>query len=473
MKKLLSALCLALMLAGTYGYQQFSPILLGASGYSAKNICSGHFLSGFSGDQIVEQALLGASPLLANISFQIDENKKYVDASVLGLFNRRAILVDGIGCVLVSAGEEETQHRVLVKDAEPLDENTLWPKGRAKSETAEKYSELLDDAFAESSESGPRETKAVVVVHHGQIVAERYSEGVTEHTPLIGWSMTKSISSLLIGMLVKDGMLDIYQPAPVAEWQLDESDPRRAITLDQLLRMSSSLEFNETYDALSDVSEMLSNQSDAGRFAASKPLMAEPGEVWSYSSGTTNILSSIIRQTLGGGLQDYYDFTRDRLFNPLGIKSAVLEVDANGTFIGSSYGYASARDWARLGQFCLQNGNWQGEQLLPEDWITYSTTPTANNPSNDYGAQFWLNVQPEDRQRRRAWPLLPTDAFFFSGYQGQFVAVVPSSSLVVVRLGFTPRGNHGTQELIAGVIELLHQSDGADTAAGHSTLITQ
>ncbi len=455
MKKSVSIFCITLVLAGTYGYYQLAPVLQGASGYAAKNICSGHFLSEFSGDQIVDQALLGTSPLLGNISYQINEQEKRVDTSVMGFFNRRAILVDGIGCVLVSAGEQETQQRVDINDVQPLDENIVWPQGRAKSETAKKYSQLLDEAFSEPSHDKPRNTKAVVVVHNGRIIAERYDDGITEDTPLIGWSMTKSVTSLLTGMLVKDGLLDINQSAAVAEWQQAESDPRQAITLDQLLRMSSSLEFNETYDVLSDVSEMLSNQSDTGGFAASKPLIAKPGEVWSYSSGTTNIVSSIIRLTVGGDLQSYYDFTRDRLFNPLGIQSAVLEIDANGTFIGSSYGYASARDWARLGQFCLQNGNWQGEQLLPENWMTYSTTPTPNNPNNDYGAQFWLNVDPVDGQSQRSWPLLPTDAFFFSGYQGQVVAVVPSQDLVVVRLGFTPNGNHGTEQLIASVIELL------------------
>ena len=473
MKKSISVLCLVIGLAGTYGYYRMAPILQGASGYSAKNICSGHFLSEFSGEQIVEQALLGASPLLANISYQINKDEKRVDTSLLGFFKRRAIFVDGIGCVLVSAGEETTSHRVNVADIQPLDDDAAWPQGRAKSVMGQDYSHLLDEAFSESSKSQPRQTKAVVVVHNGRIVAERYAEGITQDTPLIGWSMTKSVSSLLIGLLVKDGVLDIYQPAAVAEWQQTESDPRRAITLDQLLRMSSSLEFNETYDVLSDVSEMLANQSDTGGFAASKPLIAEPGDVWAYSSGTTNIVSSVIRQTLGGDLQDYYDFTRDRLFNPLGIRSAVLEVDASGTFIGSSYGYASARDWARLGQFCLQNGNWLGEQLLPVNWITYSTTPTPNNPGNDYGAQFWLNAEPTEGQRQRSWPLLPTDAFFFSGYQGQFVAVVPSRDLVVVRLGFTPQGNHGTEQLIAGVIELLSQSDGINTADVNLSLTTQ
>ncbi len=477
MKKTVSVLCLILAVVMTYGYYQLAPVLQGGSGYAAKNICSGHFLSGFSGEQIVEQALLGASPLLGRISYQVNEQEHSVDTSLMGFFKRKAILVDGIGCTLLAAGDEAVQHRVEVNPVQPLDVNTPWPQGRAPANTATAYAQLLDEAFLEpSAESAqgqqpiadqtsasaeerpvkqPRNTKAVVIVHHGQLVAERYADGVNPDTPLIGWSMTKSVTSLLTGMLVKDGLLDIDQPAAVAQWQQDETDPRRAITLDQLLRMSSSLEFDETYDVLSDVSEMLSNQPDAAAFAASKPLIAEPGAVWSYSSGTTNIVSSIIRQTLGGELQAYYNFTRERLFNPLGIRSAVLETDASGTFIGSSYGYASARDWARLGQFCLQNGRWQGQQLLPENWIAYSAAPTPSNPGNDYGAQFWLNVNPQDSNRQRPWPSLPEDAFFFSGYQGQFVAVIPSKDLVVVRLGFTPNGNHGTEQLIAGVIDLL------------------
>lgn len=165
--------------------------------------------------------------------------------------------------------------------------------------------------------------------------------------------------------------------------------------------------------------------------------------------------AGIIKRTVGGDFQDYFNFTQRRLFLPLGIHSATIETDDNGTFIGSSFMYASARDWARLGQFCLQGGQWQGEQLLPEDWLSYSTTPTHNNPRNNYGAHFWLNADPEDKQQERSWPSLPADTFSMNGYQGQRVVIVPSKDLVVVRLGFSAGKKRGIEQLVAGVIEVL------------------
>ena len=227
------------------------------------------------------------------------------------------------------------------------------------------------------------------------------------------------------------------------------------ITIDQLLRMSSGLEFDEEYALYSDVTRMLSVEADAAGFAASKPLVAEPGSVWSYSSGTSNILSGVIRWTVGGYLQEYYDFTQKRLFLPLGIHTATLETDNNGTFIGSSYMYASARDWARLGQFCLQDGRWNGKRLLPEGWMNYSTTPTPNNPRNNYGAHFWLNADPEDNNQRRTWPNLPADAYSMSGFQGQRVIIIPSRDLVVVRLGLSDGPNRGIEQLVSGIIDVI------------------
>ena len=221
--------------------------------------------------------------------------------------------------------------------------------------------------------------------------------------------MTKSVTNLLIGLLMNDGRLRLTQTAPVARWQKDFRDPRGDITVDQLLRMSSGLVFEEEYALFSDVSRMLTVEADAAGFAASKPLLAEPDSLWYYSSGTSNILSGIIRRTVGGDPKQYYDFAQQRLFNSLGIYTASIETDYNGTYIGSSFMYASAPDWARLGLFCLQNGRWQGQQLLPADWLQYSTSPTPTNPRNNYGAHFWLNADPSDGRRERTWPSLPAD----------------------------------------------------------------
>ena len=448
----LVSIVLIVLFSTTY---YFSPVLNAGSGFSAKNICSGHFLSGLSGQVIVEEALKPASDILANISFSIDEENRQVDTSLFGFFQRRAVYSEGMGCTLLSADHQELQRKVDVADFSKPNSDLVWPQGAAPAPENNELQPVLEQAFAEPDPVHERNTKAVVVIHKGQLVAEKYAPGIDASTPLIGWSMTKSVTNLLVGILVHDGRLTLEQVAPVPLWHLDADDPRGAITMDQLLRMSSGLVFDEEYGLYSDVTRMLSVEADADGFAASKSLLTEPDSLWAYSSGTSNIISGIIKRTVAGNFQDYFDFTQQRLFLPLGIHSAAIETDDNGTFIGSSFMYASARDWARLGQFCLQGGQWQGEQLLPEGWLSYSTTPTANNPLNNYGAHFWLNADPEDRQQKRSWPSLPADTFSMNGYQGQRVVIVPSKDLVVVRLGFSAGKKRGIEQLVAGVIEVL------------------
>jgi len=454
-KKLIIALGSIVLLGLIFGFYRFSPVLNAGSGFSAKNICSGHFLSGLSGQAIVDEALKPASEILANISFKIDEGNRLVDTSLFGFFQRRAVYSEGTGCTLLSADHQQLQRRVDVADIMKPDSALDWPQGAAPAQGNSELLPILEQAFTETDSEYERNTKAVVVIHKGRLVAEKYAPGIDANTPLIGWSMTKSVTNLLLGLLVQDGRLTLEQAAPVPSWYLDAADPRGAITMDQLLRMSSGLVFDEEYGLYSDVTRMLSVEGDAAGFAAAKPLLTEPDSLWAYSSGTSNIISGIIRRTVGGNFQDYFNFSQQRLFLPLGIHSAAIETDDNGTFIGSSFMYASARDWARLGQFCLQGGQWQGAQLLPEDWLSYSTTPTPNNPLNNYGAHFWLNADPQDQQLKRSWPSLPADTFSMNGYQGQRVVIIPSKDLVVVRLGFSAGKKRGIEQLVAGVIEVL------------------
>jgi CubicO group peptidase (beta-lactamase class C family) len=286
-------------------------------------------------------------------------------------------------------------------------------------------------------------------MHGGEILAERYAQGFTPSTPQLGWSMTKSVNSALIGILVKQGKLVTDDPAPVPEWQRSD-DPRRAITLDQLLRMSSGLTFQETYEEnpVSDVNVMLFASADSAASAAAKPLQAQPDTQWSYSSGTTNILSRMVRQTVAGSVVDYWLFPHRELFARLGTGAIFMEPDPSGTFVASSFMYATPRDWARLGQLYLQDGIWQGERILPEGWVEYSRTPTPLAPGGRYGAQFWLN------QGEEKWLTdLPPDLFAMSGHDGQFVLILPSQDLVVVRLGYSPGIDRN--ELLAFVVDLL------------------
>jgi CubicO group peptidase (beta-lactamase class C family) len=294
----------------------------------------------------------------------------------------------------------------------------------------------IDRAFAEPGTDKRRQTRAIVLIYDGQLIAERYAPGFHKEMPLLGWSMSKSITNALVGILVRKGVLKLGDPAPVPEWH-GPNDPRQAITIDHLLRMSSGLEFEEVYEPLRDVTDMLYGSYDFAAFAASKPLETEPGEKWSYSSGTTNILSRIVRQSVPGFFEGYMNFIRKELFHKLGMSSAVIEIDPSGTHVGSSYAFATARDWARFGLLYLQDGIWQGERILPEGWVKYSTNPTPKAPQGEYGAHFWLNAGSSANPKNRVWPGLPGDAFWAAGFQGQRVVIIPSKKLVVVRLGLT------------------------------------
>ncbi|MEO0817104.1 MAG: serine hydrolase [Pseudomonadota bacterium] len=457
LKKFAIGFVVLLLGAAAFVYVTNGPVARAGSGYAAKNICSGYFLSGLTPEVMRDEALAGASDILANVSYDIDEDQQHVTTRLFGLFERRAVFTPGIGCTLLPSGEKQTSLAIEPLPRLDVSGAAPWPSGSLVPDVSPRFDALLQATFNEEDPERPRNTKAIVVVHEGKLVAEKYADGVAADTPLIGWSMAKSITALMVGVLVKDGTLDPGAAAPVPAWRESEGDPRAAITLDQLLRMSSGLEFNETYSAATDVTHMLSNEPDAAAFAADKPPIGPPDTIWSYSSGTTNIVSAIVKRSVGDTLQAYYDFSQKRLFRPLGISTATFEADASGTFIGSSYLYASARDWARLGLFCLQDGVWDGEALLPEGWIDYVTAPTPTTTSNEYGAHFWLNRDPDDASRERMFPLLPEDAYYMGGFQGQLVLVIPSEDLVITRFGFTPARNHGVEELAAEIIAQLNE----------------
>jgi CubicO group peptidase (beta-lactamase class C family) len=289
-------------------------------------------------------------------------------------------------------------------------------------------------------------------MHQGQIVAERYAVPFDRDTPLIGWSMTKSITNNLLGLLAKDGRFELDDPAPVPEWQTSD-DSRKAITMRQLLQMSSGLDFAEVYNPGSVTTNMLFTEPSAGEYAAAAPLGYQPGSRWYYSSGTTNILARIVRDMVGGTAAAVHDFTRRRLYQPLGITTMVLEPDASGAPVGSSFSYATARDWARLGQFWLQDGVWQGQRLLPEGWMEWSTEAAPAAPKGEYGAQFWLNRGAPGKDRPS--PNLPETMFMANGFNGQSVVVFPDQDLVVVRLGFTTDDSWNLDAFLLGVLEAL------------------
>jgi CubicO group peptidase (beta-lactamase class C family) len=441
-------------------------------GFKASILCAGVFVSGRD-PKTVEAEDIGFHPLFKLIKAKIDRGEKSVTTSLfgIGLFKRKAVVVEGLGAVLLSGVPEDAVRawKIEIPVPEPAHPQTVnWPMGDFLPDApipAEIDKARLDDAvaglFRERDPKRLIRTRAVLVVHDGRIVAERYASGYGPHTRLNGWSMAKSVGNALIGILARQGKLDIRKPAPVPEWGAF-ADPRRAVTVDELLRMSSGLEWFEAYadHPASDVNRMLFTVPDMAAFAAGKPLAAERGTRWEYSSGTANLLSRIVKDVFGSR-EEYWAFPRRELFNKIGMRSAVFECDASGTFVASSLLYATARDFARFGLLYLNDGVWQGERILPEGWVAYTTTPTPPAPRGQYGALFWLNAGEAADPGKRPFPRLPRDMFMCEGYQGQMVAVIPSAKLVVVRLGMTYDDIWGTGPFLESVLAAL----GPETAA--------
>jgi CubicO group peptidase (beta-lactamase class C family) len=305
-----------------------------------------------------------------------------------------------------------------------------WPVGQLPARVAARLDALLELAFSDPAPDRLGETHAFLAVQGGRIVAERNWRGFGPASTHPSWSQAKSVTQALIGILVREGKIDIHAPADVPEWQAAD-DPRRAITLDQLLRMSSGLCFSEDYvDAgISDVIEMLfgSGKDDVGGFAAKFPLSHAPDTVWSYASGTTNIVARCAARALGASGDAFRDFMFRELFAPIGMTSATPKFDAAGTFIGSSFCFCTTRDFARFGLLYLRGGVWDGRRILPEGWVDYARTPTPVPEAEGmgYGAHWWLGM---------AGP----GSFSANGYEGQYTVMVPELDLILVRNGKSP-----------------------------------
>jgi CubicO group peptidase (beta-lactamase class C family) len=323
------------------------------------------------------------------------------------------------------------------------DSGADWPEGGNVATTA-----ALDRLLADDTLAGPG-MRAIVVVDHGRIVAERYAAGFSATTPLLGWSMTKSVVAGLVGVLVKEGRLALDQSAG---WTAPDGG-RERIRIADLLAMSSGLRFNEAYGDVSDVTRMLYLQPDMAGFARAQPLVHPAGEFWSYSSGTANILSRLVQDAAGSLAAAY---PTEKLFKPLGMTSATMETDEDGTLVGSSYMYATARDWARYGLFLLQDGVWQGQEMLPRGYVAMMTSPVAAS-KGEYGhGLVWLwgsSAVTPGKNPDTAFGI-PADTFWMEGHDGQSTAIIPSRQLVIVRLGLTPAHDRYTpQPLVKAILD--------------------
>jgi CubicO group peptidase (beta-lactamase class C family) len=453
MKKIIIAVCAGGVLYAVYYCSQVFPI---ATGYGAKIMGSGVFISGRSEQDIKDQEM-DFTPL--NIAtFRIDYKDSSVTCSLAGMASQKAIFRKGLGVTLVNGLSENEIRAQRFNVPAPVHGNTdtiPWPMGDLivnpypSCVDSQAVANAVQKAFNPKDTVPANHTRALIILYDGRIVSETYAPGYSRSTRLNGWSMTKSIIGALTGILTKEQNLRIDDPAPVPEWK-DPKDPRHAITTRHLLQQTTGLDFEERYDGSSHANKMLFIEGDAAGYAASQAYNKKPGEDFRYSSGNTNILSRIIRQSVGD--KQYHSFPFTRLFNKLGMFHTIIEPDASGTFIGSSFCYATARDWARFGLLYLNNGKYNGEQVLPEDWVKQTVVPSTAAEQGEYGLQWWLNAGAKNHPGNRLYPELPVDMFFADGYEGQNVFVIPSHKLVVVRLGLTKTSHWGETELVKSVM---------------------
>lgn len=426
-----------------------------ATGVVAHNVCAKSFVSGLDPQAVFAETTerAGIRLLRPVLRYRLDRTGNTVDASVAGLFGSRAAFHEGLGCVLLRGAEKPY---LLRSDIAALKKPKSPPllaeiaDAAIVEPTDPGLRAALDHAFEEPAEPPFRRTKAVVVVHDGRVIAERYAAGIGVDTPLLGFSMTKSVVNALIGILTQQGLVTPSFPAPIPEWRA-ASDPRREIEVEHLMRMTTGLALDETNSGFDPSSQMVYLHRDMAGFAARAAMIAAPGTRWAYSSATTQLLSRIIRDAVGGPEQALA-FAWRELFNPLGMRNVTLEFDATGTLQGSSYMLASARDWARFGLLYLNDGLIGGRRILHEDWVDLSAAATLDT---DYGAGFWTNRSEHANARGRIRLGIPRDAFFASGDLGQRIVILPSQNLVIVRLGDSvdPTGDiRGLGRLVSEVI---------------------
>lgn len=404
--------------------------------YGAKLLASGVFVAGRTPESIAEQELA----ILLPLKYEVDRENKTVTAWIFPKHRKTAVYREGLGVALAHDGDIE-RLRLQARPDLALNRDATaqlpWPEGDAPSGRARpsgideaKLSATVADLFQPPAGFLKRHTRAVVVVYDDEIVAEKYADGFDAEQRFAAWSATKSVFHALFGIAVRQGKISIDDRVPF--WQ-EPGDPRAAITLDMLLRMSSGLDYNE-FDLLppTALTTMLFLRPGAGDYAAALPLGRTPDTVWAYASAGTNLLSRVLRQACGD--DDYYALAYRELFEKTGMRSALIEADASGTFVGSSFMYATARDFARFGMLYLHDGMWRDERILPEGWVAYGRKPTPTAEDAHYGAHWWLISRSARKEAAAQGRPIPEDAFFASGLEGQFIVVIPSRKTVIVRL---------------------------------------
>lgn len=426
MKKVFKIALLVFVFALAYLFFTNYPKLDLITGFAAKSTASCHFIDNRSLEVIKNQD--NAIDLVDLSENTINGKEKSAEATVFGLKERKAIFREGLGVTLISDDYEVSKPYLTPKRTNNF-KNIPFPYGNAEPQDTifknidyKKLNQAIEKAFDKKGEY-IKKTRSVLVIYKNKIIGEKYAEGFNKNSKILGWSMTKSITATIFGILQKQGKINIQQPAPISEWKNDE---RKNITIHNLLQMNSGLAWEEDYTKISDVTKMLFQAEDVTICQQKNQLEGKPNNHWIYSSGTTNLLCGIIRQKFKTH-QEYLDYWYTELIDKIGMNNAILETDMSGNYIGSSYCWATTRDWAKFGLLYLHKGKWNKEQIFDPSWATYVATPTPTSKGS-YGGQFWLN-------RGKVFPDAPLNMYYASGYQGQKVAIFPDQELVIVRMG--------------------------------------
>jgi len=442
-KKVLAAIVPAFALgAGALWWYYGASALSVGTGLAAKLACSGRYLSGFD-VQRIEDDLAVYSDYTRPIAYHwLPEGG--VRASLFGA-GAVARFREGLGCTL----DYGTPGHLDAVEVQPLPgpSGEPWPLGTTAGPLQPQVQALVEDILAADNAAG-LDTRALLVVHRGRIAGEAYGEGIDRDTPLLGWSMGKSVIAIMLGHLERLGLVSVGERGLFEEWS---ADGRAGISLENMLQMSSGLRFDEDYQPGSDATRMLFESPVAAAVPLVSPLEHQPGEFFSYSSGTTNLLSRLIFERVGGTPQDQVEFFLGEIAAPLGLRNTILEPDASGVFIGSSFVYATARDWARFGQLMVGDGVINGRRLLSADWVAHATRPNTSNNDRRYGYQFWLNDGGEKR-----WASLPHSAYAMMGNRRQMAMMLPDSDAVIVRLGWTA-GKYPADENFSRILAALRE----------------
>ncbi|MGV1756170.1 serine hydrolase [Rhizobium sp. P44RR-XXIV] len=447
----LVVLLLIIVAGGAVWLSVYPPELLRVGdGYAAKIVCSNTFVAKRDPDHVLaDDVQAPGNPALKLIRVSVDRDEGVVRARFLGMFAPNYALYRGaLGCTAVPDGDlQAARSAVFLNKIKAPKSDALWPDGDTVNLGQDEQGTKLGNIVTNPDLAGPA-MRAIVVVKDGHIVAEAYGDGFSKTTPLIGWSMTKTVNAAIIGRLMLTGRMSFDDQNLLAQWS---DDARKDIKLSDLLAMESGLAFNESYGSVSDVTRMLYLDPDTTSIVANARQVAAPGERFSYSSGTATLLSRIWMNRLPN-LSTAIAYPREALFGPLGMHSAVFEADERGTFVGSSYLYANARDWARFGQFLLQDGVWKGSRLLPEGFVGAMRTPTTASEGVYSQVQAWL-AGPGGSNAQFG---LPADTFWMTGHDGQTVTIVPSANLVVVRMGLTPTwADYRPQILVKRIMDVI------------------